>query len=151
MELFSPAFKSGDMLPQKYGRDFENINPPLSWSGLPEETQSLVLLMEDPDVPTSAGVLVWDHWVVFNIAPSLSHIPEAWQVSGRRGRGTRGELEYGGPKPPDREHRYFFKLLALNTVLDLPEGATKQDVLAASEGHVLDQAEVVGRFAPEGL
>jgi Raf kinase inhibitor-like YbhB/YbcL family protein len=151
MQLTSPAFTEGELIPTKYGRNFENVNPPLAWSSMPVEARSLVLIMEDPDVPAAAGVPVWDHWVVFNIPPSISEIPEAWDVVGVKGRGTRGELSYGGPKPPDREHRYFFKLLALDTLLDLPEGATKQEVLAAAGGHVIDRAELVGRFLPQGL
>lgn len=148
MELQSLAFKDGETIPQKYGRNFENINPPLAWSDVPPTARSLVLIMEDPDVPPAAGVPVWDHWVVFNIPTSITNIPEAWQGAGVRGRGGRGELEYAGPRPPDREHRYFFKLLALDTVLALPEGATKADVLAAAAGHELASAELMGRFAP---
>jgi Raf kinase inhibitor-like YbhB/YbcL family protein len=136
------------MIPQRYGRDFENINPPLRIDEVPDGTQSLALIVEDPDIPEAAGVPVWDHWVVFNIPAETRDIPEGRHPSGTRGVGTRGELEYSGPRPPDREHRYFFRLYALNTKIDLPEGATKQQLLDASEGHILAQAELMGRFTP---
>jgi Raf kinase inhibitor-like YbhB/YbcL family protein len=148
MRLTSPAFQAGSRIPQKYGRDFQNINPPLTINDVPAGTISLALIMEDPDVPSAAGVPIWDHWVVFDIPAEIKEIPEHWSPVGIRGQGTRGELEYGGPRPPDREHRYFFKIFALDSTLALPEGATKQEVLAAMKGHVLGEAELMGRFAP---
>lgn len=148
MHISSPAFAHGESIPKKYGRDFDNVNPPLGITDVPTGSKSLVLLMEDPDVPKAAGVPLWDHWVVFNIPPDTTAIPEHWTINGTRGRGTRGELDYGGPRPPDREHRYYFRLHALDTLLDLPEGATKHEVLAAMTGHVLASAELMGRFAP---
>lgn len=108
-----------------------------------------MLIMEDPDVPVAAGVPAWDHWVVFNIPADVRLIPEAWNPVGTRGKGTRGELEYGGPRPPDREHRYFFKVYALDRLLDLPEGSVKEAVLDAVNGHVVDSAELMGRYAPQ--
>lgn len=149
MKLTSPAFEHSGVIPKKYGRDFENVNPPLAIEDVPVGTVSLALFMDDPDVPEAAGVPVWDHWVVFNISPNTRQIIENWSVTGTRGVGTRGELNYGGPRPPDREHRYFFKLYALDTMLDLSEGASKQDVLDAMEGHIIEQAELMGTFAPQ--
>lgn len=149
MKITSPAFADGETIPGRFGRDFENVNPPLVMSEVPTDAVSLILIMEDPDVPPQAGVPVWDHWVVFNIPPTVTHVDEHWSVKGTRGRGTRGELEYGGPRPPDREHRYFFKIFALDAMLDLPEGAIKQKVMAAMQGHVLASAELLGRFAPQ--
>lgn len=148
MRLTSPAFANGEAIPQRFGRDFENHNPPLDISDIPLDTVSLVLIMEDPDVPPAAGVPIWDHWIVFNIPPDITHIPEAWKTIGVRGRGTRGELDYGGPRPPDKEHRYYFRMYAVDSLLDLPEGSTKQAVLTAITGHVLAAAELMGRFAP---
>ncbi len=148
MNLISSAFDSGELIPKRFGMDFENIHPPLTIDDTPTETISFVLIMEDPDVPAATGVAVWDHWVVFNIPPNTASIPEGAQPTGVAGRGTRGKLEYTGPRPPDREHRYFFKLYALDTVLDLAEGATKQEVLDATDGHILATAELMGRFAP---
>ena len=78
MKISSPVFEHGEQIPKKYGRDFENCNPPLCFEEIPEGTKSLVLIMEDPDVPESAGVPVWDHWVVFNIPPDITEICEAW-------------------------------------------------------------------------
>ncbi len=148
MKISSPAFRDGAIILQKYGRDFENVNPPLRIEEIPEGTVSLVLTMDDPDVPEAAGVPVWDHWVVFNIPASLADVPEHWDVVGTRGRGTRGELKYGGPRPPDREHRYFFTVYALDVLLDLPEGATKAECTHAMTDHILASAELIGRFAP---
>lgn len=148
MKLSSPAFGHGGVIPRKYGRDFENINPPLCFEEIPNGTASLVLIMEDPDVPEAAGVPVWDHWVVFNIPPNTKEICEAWSPGGTCGVGTRGELHYAGPRPPDREHRYFFKLYALRSTLDLSEGVTKQEILDALSDEIIDSAELMGRFAP---
>ena len=149
MQITSSAFKNGEMIPDRYGQDFDNINPPLAITGVPEGTVSFALIMDDPDVPAGAGVPVWDHWVVFNIPAEITEISEGWPVNGIRGRGTRGELNYSGPRPPDKEHRYFFRVYALDKMLDLPEGAAKQQVLTAMAGHVLDEAELMGRFAPK--
>lgn len=148
MKLTSLAFQYGEIIPQRFGRDFDNINPPLAIEGIPDGTISLVLIMEDPDVPATAGVPVWDHWIVFNIPPDISVIPEDWHSVCVRGKGTRGELDYGGPRPPDREHRYYFRVCALDVMLGLPEGSSKLDVLDAMQGHVLAAAELMGRFAP---
>lgn len=148
MQLTSPVFENGGVIPRKYGRDFENINPPLEIHEVPADTQSFVLFMEDPDLPPQAPVPVWDHWILFNLSSTLTSIPENWIVEGVRGKGTRGELMYGGPRPPDREHRYFFRLFALDGQLSLQEGATKEEILEAMEGHVLEKVELMGRFAP---
>ena len=148
MQLTSPAFTNNSTIPQKYGQNFEDINPPLTITDLPAGTISLALTMDDPDVPAMAGVPVWDHWVVFNIPAIITEIPEAWTINGTKGKGTRGKLEYSGPKPPDREHRYFFRIYALDTMMNLPEGSTKDQLLAAIERHVLAQSELMGRFAP---
>lgn len=149
MELTSPAFAPNTTIPLKYTQFADNINPPLQIIGVPQGAASLALVMDDPDVPAMAGVPVWDHWVVFNIDPRITQIPEAWEVQGVRGVGTRKLLTYSGPRPPDREHRYFFKLYALDCLLDLPEGATKQEVEAAMQHHVLASAELIGRCAPQ--
>ena len=148
MQLTSPAFKNGGVIPKKYGRDFENINPPLIIHDIPDNAVSLILTMDDPDVPLAAGVPVWDHWVVFNIPPGTKTIPEAWKPKGIRGKGSRGELNYGGPRPPDKEHRYFFRLYALNAILELPEGSTKKEIVDAMTGYIIAEAELMGRFAP---
>lgn len=148
MLLTSPAFLHGETIPKKFSQDGENINPPLAWSGVPDGTQSCALVMEDPDVPPAAGVPVWDHWIVWNIPAEITSIPEAWQVVGTSGKGTRGELRYSGPRPPDKEHRYFFHVYALDAVLDLREGASKADLIKTIRDHILAEAVLMGRCAP---
>lgn len=150
MQITSSAFENMGRIPTKYGRLHENINPPLTISNIPEDAKSLALVMDDPDVPEMAGVTVWDHWVVYNISPHTKEIPENWDMSGcTQGVGTRGEDVYGGPKPPDREHRYFFKIYALDSELDLAPGATKSELEVAMEGHVIERAELIGLYSPE--
>jgi Raf kinase inhibitor-like YbhB/YbcL family protein len=151
MKLTSPAFFHGEIIPDRFGRDFENINPSLIIASVPSDAVSLIVIMEDPDVPEAAGVPVWDHWIVFNIPPEMTQIPEAWKPVGVRGKGTRGELEYGGPRPPDREHRYYFRVYALDCMLDLSEGSLKCDLLNIAEKHILASAELMGRFSPKKI
>jgi Raf kinase inhibitor-like YbhB/YbcL family protein len=147
MRLTSPAFDHTGVIPPKYTCDGEDTNPPLRFEGVPTETKSLVLLMEDPDVPKQLRADgMWDHWIVFNILPVVKEIPEGEEPLGVHGTGTSNNTNYHGPCPPDREHRYFFKLFALDTTLELPPGATKPEVLQAMEGHMIDQAELMGRY-----
>jgi hypothetical protein len=147
MILTSSVFDDGQKIPSKYTCDGENVNPPLSISDVPSGAQSLALIMEDPDVPRNLREDgMWDHWVVFNISPDFRKIEEGKEPPGTPGVGTNGNQGYFGPCPPDREHRYFFKLFALDTRLNLPEKATKQDVEKAMEGHILDRAELIGRY-----
>ena len=147
MQLTSSAFKNTDKIPSKYTCDGSNVNPELSISHVPSNAQCLVLIMDDPDVPSSVRAdKIWDHWVVFNIPPHTTHIAENSQPPGVPGRNTGGKLNYQGPCPPDREHRYFFKLYALDTLLSLPQGASKKEVEAAMQGHILVQTELMGRY-----
>ncbi len=147
MKLKSTAFGPEETIPRKYTCDGENINPPLQIENVPESAQSLVLIMEDPDVPRHLREDgMWDHWVVYNMPADLREIPEQTEPPGVGAIGTNGKLGYFGPCPPDREHRYFFKLFALDTQLDLPADATKTDVEKAMEGHILAQAELMGRY-----
>lgn len=148
MEISSPAFRDGELIPSKYGFDGENVNPALAWDKVPDGTASFALVFEDPDVPAAASVPVWIHWVVLDIASTVHGILEGWNVEGTRGAGTRGLLTYYGPRPPDREHRYYFRLYALDSTLDLPEGTTRSQLDAAMSGHVLAEASLMGRFAP---
>ncbi len=147
MLITSPVFKSGGLIPHEYTCDGSDINPELSISGVPTHSKSLVLIMDDPDVPESVRKdRMWVHWIVFNIPPNTSRIPKNSQPHGTPGMNTGNTLKYEGPCPPDREHRYYFKLYALDTLLDLPRGATKADVEKAMAGHILGQAELMGRF-----
>ncbi len=140
--LSSSAFSQGGSIPPRYTCDGEDVSPPLSIAGVPEGTRSLVLIMDDPDAPMGT----WDHWVVFNIPPTVREIPEGTEPEGTPGRNSWGRTGYGGPCPPDREHRYFFRLYALDTTLNLPEEASKEEVLQAMEGHILAQTELMGRY-----
>ena len=147
MKLTSPVFEHEGKIPAKYTCDGGNISPPLTISDVPSKAKSLVLIMDDPDVPKNLREDgMWDHWVVFNIPPSSSEIKEGKEPDGAHGIGSGGNLNYFGPCPPDREHRYFFKLYALSTELDLLEKATKQQVEKAMEGHVLVKVELMGRY-----
>ncbi len=150
MRLTSPAFEDNGKIPSKYTCDGQNINPKLLISDVPEEAKTLVLIMDDPDIPKFVQqkfhTPVWDHWIVFNIPPDTRAIPEGKNPPGDLGRNTSGNNSYGGPCPPDREHRYFFKLYALDAELDLPEGATKAEVEKAMKNHIIAEAKLIGRY-----
>ncbi len=147
MKLSSREFDHNSIIPPKYTCDGENINPPLQISNIPSGTKSLVLIMDDPDVPKRLREDgMWDHWIVFNIPPDTHTIPEGKEPPGIHGKGTAGNLYYYGPCPPDREHRYFFKLYALDKELGLKEGASKNTVENEMSGHILEQTELIGRY-----
>lgn len=145
MKLISPAFVESGKIPEKYTCDGKNISPPLTISEVPEGTKSLVLIMDDPDAVLPAG-RVWDHWILWNISPFTREIKESQPPRGIKGRGTSNNLDYKGPCPPDRVHRYFFKLYALNQGLQLPEGSSKAEVEAAMKGHIIAKSELMGRY-----
>ena len=142
MKIASSAFENNAQIPSKYTCDAENINPPLEISEIPEGTVSLALLVDDPDAPAGD----WVHWLVWNIPPSTESIAEGSAPQGVEGTTDFGKTEWGGPCPPSGTHRYFFKLYALDTELDLPETAKKVDLLNAMDGHVLEQVEIVGLY-----
>ncbi len=147
MKITSSVFNNGERIPAKYTCEGENIIPPLSWSEAPAGTKSFALIMDDPDVPKYLrpdGMFV--HWVVFNIPPTVSLIEEGKEPKGLIGLNEAGRPGYTGPCPPDREHRYFFKLYALDGVLDLPASSTKADVEKAMEWHILEKAELIGLY-----
>lgn len=141
----SSAFSDGELIPVQYTCDGENISPPLEWSGFPKETKSFVLIVEDPDAPS--GIV--DHWIVYNLPVDVTSLAENIQdypQNALGGQNYKGSTTYAGPCPPDKIHRYFFKIYALSSMLQLEAGATKMQVLAAMEGHVLDEAELVGKY-----
>lgn len=144
-ELTSPAFDSGQPIPVRYTCDGEDISPPLHWSDPPQGTQSFTLIVDDPDAPVG----VWDHWIIFNLPGDLEGLPEnaAPPAASRDGQNSWGRTGYGGPCPPGGTHRYFFKLYALDTDLSLSAGATKAQLLKAMAGHILAQAELMGRYS----
>ena len=147
MKLTSTAFDHGTRIPAKYTCDGENISPPLTFSDVPQNAKSLALVLDDPDVPKQVRKEgFWDHWVVFNIPPDVRDIREGHEPPGTHGSGTGGNLTYFGPCPPDREHRYFFRLYALDAEIQLPEKSTKTEVLKAMEGHLVAKAELIGRY-----
>lgn len=143
MKLTSSAFLHNSEIPSKYTCDGENINPPLGISGVPEGAKSVALISDDPDAP--AGT--WVHWTLWNISTATAEIPENSAPEGAiEGKTSFGKLGYGGPCPPSGTHRYFFKLYALDTIVNLDSSASKEDVLSAIEGHILDQAELIGTY-----
>ncbi|MBI4757914.1 MAG: YbhB/YbcL family Raf kinase inhibitor-like protein [Chloroflexi bacterium] len=148
-ELASTAFAPGKPIPRKYTCDGENISPPLQWGDPPQPTRSFALIADDPDAP--AGT--WVHWVLYNLPAGARALPEAVRSDAtlpdgsRHGQNSWRRLGYGGPCPPSGTHRYFFKLYALDTVLDLAAGASKEQLLQAMKGHILAQTEVMGLYA----
>lgn len=143
MIITSTAFGNNQNIPSRYTCDGENINPPLTFSEVPTSAQSLVLVVEDPDAPS--GIFI--HWVLYNISPTTLQIFEN-QVppNSLLGMTDFGEQKYGGPCPPSGTHRYFFKLFALDTSLDIPKGSSKDEIEKAIEGHVLESAEIIGLY-----
>lgn len=146
MQITSPAFQNNQKIPAQYTCDGDppagGVNPPLKISDIPAGAKSLALVMDDPDSPTGT----WDHWIVFNISVTTAEISEDSEPAGIQGKTSFGERGYGGPCPGRGEHRYFFKLYALDTQLNLQEGASKAEVEQATAGHILDQAELMGRY-----
>ncbi len=148
LKIESPAFDDGKEIPRKYGYKLSNVNPPFIIEGVPDGTRSLALIMDDPDAVAPAGK-VWDHWVIWNIPPETDRMMEDGVPPGSiEGKNDYGEIGYGGPNPPDKKHTYIFELYALDTVLDLKKGATKEQLKKAMKGHVLDKAVLKGTYTP---
>ncbi len=141
MKLTSSSFSHNQMIPQKYTCQGEDINPSLLIEGAPSGTQSFVLIIDDPDAPMGN----WDHWIVFNIPPTTTHVAEK-DIPGKQGRNDFGKNDYGGPCPPSGTHRYFHKIYALDTMLNLQEGVRKKDIEKAMEGHILAKVELIGLY-----
>jgi hypothetical protein len=148
LRLASPAFEDGGPIPEAYGHDARNVNPPLSIANVPSGAASLTLIVDDPDAVEPAGH-VWLHWLVWNVPPSTTTIPEAWEpTEAVEGTNDFGERGYGGPAPPDGTHTYRFKLYALDSTLDLPTSANERDAGAAMRGAVLAQTQLTGTYPP---
>ena len=148
LKLSSSAFDFGKMIPKKYGYKHGNTSPPLSIDGIPENTLSLALIMDDPDAMGAVGK-VWVHWVLWNIAPDTVELKENSIPSNSvEGETDFGEIGYGGPAPPDKEHTYIFKLYALDKELDLKKGSTKKVVEEAIKDHIIEETKLEGTFAP---
>ncbi len=149
LKIFSSAFENGGMIPSKYTCDGEDISPPISWSGLPEGTKSIAIINDDPDAPMGT----WVHWVIYNIPHTAKGLPENIKRIEKlpdgtlQGKNSGGRIGYGGPCPPSGTHRYFFKIYALDKVLDLKPGATKETLLSAMKGHILAESQFYGKYS----
>ena len=147
--LDTKAFPKGGEIPVKYTCSGDDVSPALSWSGAPQDAKSFALIVDDPDAPSGT----FTHWVVYDLPATARQLSENVSKSedvsgGRQGRNDFRRVGYGGPcPPPGKPHRYFFRLYALNAALNLPAGASRQNVEAAMRGHVLAQAELMGKFA----
>jgi Raf kinase inhibitor-like YbhB/YbcL family protein len=147
--LTSQAFGDGERIPSRYTCDDKGISPPISWNGAAKGTRSYTLIMEDLDAPMGT----FTHWVIFNIPATETGLEEDVETTGSpsngaiQGRNDFGEIGYGGPCPPSGVHRYILHLYVLDTLLNLQEGATKQDVLNAMKGHILAEAELTGLYS----
>lgn len=148
LSLTSSAFTNGGKIPRKYTCEGEDTSPPLAWSATPQGTKSLALIVDDPDAPDPAKPQrVYVHWVVYNIPPGSSGIDEGGSgpAGSVTGSNDFGNQKWGGPCPPIGRHRYFFKLYALDTTLNL-SSAKKADVENAMKGHILAQTELMGTY-----
>lgn len=144
--ISSTAFQQGQPIPAAYTCKGRDVSPPLSWSGVPNAAKALALVMDDPDAP--AGT--WTHWTFWNLPPSATSLPEdasVAQLAAREGKTSSGGAEYHGPCPPSGTHRYFFKLYALSAPLDLPAGASVEQLNKALSGKVLAWGELMGTFS----
>ena len=146
LKLTSSAFSDGSEIPRECGYKNGNKKPELSFSEIPEGTESLALIMDDPDAMGAVGK-VWVHWVVWNINSNTAAMGNDSQ-NGTEGMTDFGEVGYGGPAPPDKRHTYVFKLYALDGILDLSNESTKADVEKAMEDHIIEQATLTGTYAP---
>ncbi len=148
MELKSGAFQPSGLIPAKYTCDGEDISPPLNWSDPPSGTESFALISDDPDAPVGT----WVHWVIWNIPASAraldEDVPKTASLRNGAKQGTTDfrRIGYGGPCPPSGTHRYFFKLYALDTTLNLPSSTTKKDLEKAMQAHIVGQAELMGKY-----
>jgi Raf kinase inhibitor-like YbhB/YbcL family protein len=146
MILTSTAFRNGGMIPKRYTCDNRQISPSLTWTQPPEGTKSFVLIVDDPDAPVG----LFTHWVLFNIPATVTKLKENVKKLPEgtiKGNNSQGKTGYLGPCPPSGEHRYFFKLYALDTTLNLKEGTTKKEIESAMQGHILERADVMGRYS----
>ena len=145
MKITSQAFNNGSQIPDKYSKYGENRIPPLHFENVPPKTRSLALIVDDPDA--SRGT-TFNHWLLFNVDPRIQDIKEdCVPVMATQGKNDFGEVEYDGPRPPSGEHRYFFKAFALDTVLPLAHGTTRDALEREMKDHVLDSATLMGKYA----
>jgi Raf kinase inhibitor-like YbhB/YbcL family protein len=156
LTLTSEAFRHNGVIPARFTCDDADVSPPLSWSGLPAGTKSLVLIVDDPDAPDPAAPkMTWVHWILYNIPPEAQGLSEGVRRQDlppgtQEGTNDFKRTAYGGPCPPVGRHRYFHKLYVLDAVLPSLDRPTKRDVEAAMRGHVLEQAELIGTYQRRG-
>jgi len=143
LTITSPAFEHNQMIPQKYTCQGADINPPLEINSIPEGTQSLVLIVDDPDAPMGT----WDHWIVYNIQP-VNKINEN-SIPGTQAQNSFKKFNYGGPCPPRGTHRYFFKLYALDMMQVFKKAPSKKALEASMQGHILEQSVLIGLYAKQ--
>ena len=144
MQITSPEFEDGDDIPLTHTCEGEDISPPLEISDIPENTKSLVIIVDDPDAPGQT----WTHWLLWNIPPDTEVIEEdIVPDEAVRGLNDFDQLDYGGPCPPSGMHRYFFRLYALDKMLLLKEGASRDDLENAMNGHIIEEVELVGTYS----
>ncbi len=143
MEITSPAFVNGGVIPQEFTGDGKNVSPPLSIAGVPEEAKSLVLIMDDVDAPMG----VFTHWLLYDLYPGITRLGPGCSPEGTFGKNTFGKEDYGGPSPNAGRHRYYFRLYALDSLLKLPLGTDRGSLEMAMKGHVLDSSELMGTYA----
>ncbi len=149
IKVTSSVFEDGERIPSRYTCDGQDISPPVSWQGVGEKAVTVALICDDPDAPMGT----WVHWVVWNIPADTGGFDEAVPADDQLENGARqgitsfGTPGYGGPCPPSGTHRYYFKVYALDTELDIPADSNKEDLLAAMEGHILAQGQLMGRYA----
>lgn len=152
MKITSSAFSEGGGIPSKYTCDGQDISPPLEWKDAPGDTKSFALISDDPDAPGGT----WVHWVAFNIPPTAAKLEESIKQDREFANGMKQgsndwpKIGYGGPCPPSGTHRYYFKLYALDAMLDIKPGATKEQLLKAMKGHVLAEARLMGKYKRQG-
>ena len=149
MELKSSAFRSGADIPRKHTCDADDVSPQFSWSNVPSGTKAFALIADDPDAPGGT----WVHWVIYDLPAATHELGEGMNKNetlangGKQGVNDFRKVGYGGPcPPPGKPHRYFFKLYALDAATNLKPRATKQQLLAAMKGHILGEAELIGRY-----
>ena len=144
MKITSPAFKEGEVIPERFSKNGQNVSPELRIEGMPAEAKSLALIVDDPDAPVG----LFTHWLVWNIDPKTTDIAEgSVPAAAVQGKNDFGEIGYGGPQPPSGTHRYYFKIFALDRALDLKPGAKRREVDAAMKGHVIAQGQTTGRYS----
>jgi Raf kinase inhibitor-like YbhB/YbcL family protein len=144
MKISSSAFQEGGTIPEKFSKNGQNVSPELRVEGAPAEAKSLALIVDDPDTPVG----LFTHWLVWNIDPKTIEIAENSPPNGAvQGTNDYPNLGYGGPQPPSGTHRYYFKIFALDRVLDLKSGAKRGEVDAAMRGHMIGQGELMGRYS----